>query len=238
MVQLFTVVHVRTILYICACVMPRLADCNLSARQTSINSSCFENRRYFRFLDSSDRLLFNCTVNLLFTSRQRRKYFVETFRLGKEHIPHFLVVAPQGGQSFRWWNQVECAGFRPIVICPGTAEELTLPFHHPCTQVASVSSFTGNPRFMNFLPQAHERSGASMLVPQDVHCSFAAATLLARPKLLYYLLSPHSCSIFACGKNAPGRTRTCNLVVRSHALYPIALRALKRTVQSLTANHF
>gem|GEM_PF-2049941 len=44
--------------------------------------------------------------------------------------------------------------------------------------------------------------------------------------------------IFAYQSSAPGRTRTCNLVVRSHALYPIALRALKRTVQSLPANHF
>ena len=58
------------------------------------------NRRYFRFLDSSDRPLFNCTVNLLFNCRQRRKYFVETLRFCNEHIPHRLVVAPQPGQSF------------------------------------------------------------------------------------------------------------------------------------------
>ena len=44
-----------------------------------------------------------------------------------------------------------------------------------------------------------------------VHTVLAAAH---EPYVLYCLLSPNSCSIFACGKIAPGRTRTCNLVVR------------------------
>src|SRR5579871_547273 len=76
---------------------------------------------------SAHRLSASRPVDAAFEVCQCYEHFVERGWLGEIHVPHRLVISPQGRQAPWRRDQAEGARFGLLVVRPRTAEELRLP---------------------------------------------------------------------------------------------------------------
>lgn len=86
----------------------------------------------------SNRLSTPSWVDAAFEVRQCRKYVLEGGWLREVHVPHRLVITPKCRQTRCRWDEEDRSRLRVLVVCPRSAEELSLPPRNPVPEVMIV----------------------------------------------------------------------------------------------------